>query len=53
MVDTCLWVAVVATALLDLKARAPKGSKMVDDVQVVNRRLDASGNEALIGMPTE
>jgi AhpD family alkylhydroperoxidase len=50
LVDTCLWVAVVATALLDLKARAPKGSKMVDDVQVVNRRLDASGNEALIGM---
>ena len=29
---------------------APKGSKMADDVQVKNRRLDASGNEALIGM---
>jgi AhpD family alkylhydroperoxidase len=37
-------------ALLDLKARAPKGSKMADDVQVVNRRLDTSENEALIGM---
>jgi AhpD family alkylhydroperoxidase len=28
----------------------PKGSKMADDVQVENRRLDASENEALIGM---
>src|SRR5262245_45221094 len=30
--------------------RALKGSKMADDVQVENRRLDASGSEALIGM---
>ena len=29
---------------------APKGSKMADDVQVVNRRLDASKNEALISI---
>ena len=27
-----------------------EGSKMADDVQVANRRLDASENEALIGM---
>jgi hypothetical protein len=31
--------------------RAPGGTEMADDVQVANRRLDASGNEALIGTP--
>jgi AhpD family alkylhydroperoxidase len=36
-----------------LSARSPasaKGSKMADDVQVENRRLDANDNEALIGL---